>query len=126
MGYRSEVALCMYANKIEDAPVIKLWIKENFPVDEWSEYIRWTDKGMLLHADHIKWYDDYKEINEVHAAMDEFAELFARRDSHTHGAYEFIRIGEDMNDINEQNVGHIEWLISVERKITTEVTYDVK
>ena len=122
MGYRSDIALYMYAKAVEDAPTIKLWLKENFPVAEWEEYIRWTEKGMLLEAQHVKWYDDYDDVKRVDHAMDDFEDLFVAIGKDTpDGAIEFVRIGEDMEDIVHRGRGDIDYVLTIDRRIIVEV-----
>jgi hypothetical protein len=122
MGYRSDVALYMYAKRVEDAPAIKLWLKENFPVEHWEEDIRWTDKGMLLEVQQVKWYDDYDDVKRVDHAMDDFEDLFVAIGKDTpEGAYEFVRIGEDMEDMVHRGRGDIDYVLTVDRRIIVEV-----
>jgi hypothetical protein len=117
MGYRSDVAIAMYAVDNKDAPAIKLWLTENFPVKEWEDEIRWFDRGMILSANNIKWYDDTDEIKDVLKALHEFEELFIDDGDTPEGAYEFVRIGEDDDDVAQRREGNYEWLISLERSI---------
>lgn len=122
MGYRSDVALYMYAKRVEDAPAIKLWLKENFPVAEWEEDIRWTEKGMLLEAQHVKWYDDYDDVKRVDHAMDDFEDLFVAIGKDTpEGAIEFVRIGEDVEDMVHRGRGDIDYVLTIDRRIIVEV-----
>jgi hypothetical protein len=117
MGYRSDVTIYMYALKEKDAPAIKLWIKENFPFDEWVEYVRWVDKGLVFEANHIKWYDDYDDVKSVESALDDFEELFMNNKHDVpEGAYEYVRIGEDLDDLEVRYRGHVDYMLTVERK----------
>ena len=124
MGYRSDVAIAMYAVDEKDAPAIKLWIKENFPVPVWvdePDNIRWFARGMIFSINGVKWYDDYEDIKAVHNALDAFEELFVEEGDTPEGAYEFIRIGEDDDDIAQRRIGNVEWLLNLERSIHIEV-----
>jgi hypothetical protein len=122
MGYRSDVALYMYATHVDDAPVVKLWLKEHFP-EGWDSYIRWTDKGMMFYIEHVKWYDDEEEIKAVHKCMEDFNDLFIRtpRENMPECALEFMRIGEDDDDVKCERRGACDYVMSMERKIILEV-----
>ena len=126
MGYRSDVTIYMYALNEEDAPAIKLWIKENFPVEHWAEHVRWVNKGLVFEAEHVKWYDDYDDVKSVEGALDNFEELFIRDGKYElldvpRCAYEYVRIGEDLDDLEVRYRGHVDYKLEVQRKILVEV-----
>lgn len=115
MGYRSDVVMVMYAPREEHAAAIKLWIKENFPWRTWDERdcIAWLDNGLLFRADNIKWYDGYPEVDEVNRVRREFVDLFCNYEVNGEvddvgvckGAYEYIRVGEEFDDIEIEREG---------------------
>jgi hypothetical protein len=120
MGYRSDVAIAMYAMDVKDAPTIKLWIKENFPMPVWvdeTENVRWFDRGMIFNINGVKWYDDYEDIKAVHDALGAFEELFVEEGDTPEGAYEFIRIGEDDDDTVQRRSNNSDYVLSLERNI---------
>lgn len=124
MGYRSDVAIAMYAVDVKDAPAIKLWVKENFPMPVWvdeTENVRWFDRGMVFNINGVKWYDDYEDVKAVHDALDEFEELFVEEGDTPEGAYEFIRIGEDDDDTVQRRSNNAEYLIGLSRNLYIEV-----
>ena len=122
MGYRSDVTIYMYAVAREDAPAVKLWIKENFPVEHWAEHVRWVDKGLVFEAEHVKWYDDYDDVKSVEGALDNFEELFMNsKHDVPEGAYEYVRIGEDLDDLEVRYRGNVDYKLEVQRKILVEV-----
>ena len=99
MGYRSDVAIAMYADEAKDSAVIKLWLKENFPIHDWKDDIEWFDRGLLLRLHDVKWYEDYPEVKKVLKALNEFEELFIS-DNHdvARASFEYIRVGESDDD----------------------------
>ena len=122
MGYRSDVTAVFSAvNKI-DFPVIKLWLDENFPIEDFKQEIRWFDRGLVLELSGTKWYSDYADVIAFDEAVDDFVELFCEgKNGAVRGAYEFIRIGEDTDDIEMINRGDPDYFLGVSRSIECEV-----
>lgn len=125
MGYRSDVAIAMYAIEDKDAPAIKLWIKENFPFPDWDDEcakVKWFDRGLVFTVTSVKWYDSYEDVTRMHDAIETFEELFTSDDKDApYGAYEFIRIGEDDDDVEQRRTSDAEWIIGLNRSIYSEV-----
>jgi hypothetical protein len=117
MGYRSDVAAVFYATDKKDFPVIKLWLNENFPMEEFKENIRWFDKGMVFRDTHVKWYPDYDEVKAFDAAVENFVEMFC--EDNALGSYEFMRVGESYDDIETDEYGEYEGLLELNREIVT-------
>lgn len=128
MGYRSVVEAVFYTREKEQAPLLKLYVDENFPKcwrDEDIEYLKpikasnaW---GYHFIADNIKWYESYPEIQE----FNEFAEKFVVFSESKEGmpekqlswAYEFVRLGEEANDIEEERSNNADFILCVRREI---------
>ena len=124
MGYRSDVTAVFYASKAEHLPVLKLWLSENFPMDTFHEYIRWFDRGMIFEEGDTKWYDDYEEVKSFNAAVSKFLELVRTPSdpSAPKFCYEFIRIGESYDDIEDLQDGEeCECLLILNRSVTIDV-----
>ena len=123
MGYRSDVAIALYAARKEDAPAIKLWIEENFPFnyEEVKEDTKWFDRGIVYSALNVKWYDSYEDVQAIEAACHRFNELFCRHNSTITGAYEMVRIGEEHEDIETEYGGSCDYMLGVHRQITIEL-----
>lgn len=125
MGYRSDVAAAFYVNKPDDFPMLKLWLDENFPTSDWEQNIRWFSKGMLVECDSVKWYDGYPDVQAFEAAADKFIELCNNElnvEDVPKFNYEFIRIGEDYDDVDVVREGaRCEYLLEVQRSISVEV-----
>ena len=122
MGYRSDVAIAMYAVEEKDAPAIKLWLKENFPHEGGGDNaIRWFNRGMIFNVNHVKWYEfDDEDIKGVMSTLDEFEQLFSEQQDTPEGAYDYIRIGEDDDDVDQRHIGNAEYLVSLQRSIYIE------
>lgn len=122
MGYRSDVMAAFYVNKPDDLPMLKLWLDENFPMSDWDENIRWFSKGMIVGASYLKWYKSYRDVQAYKTAEDKFIELCNDESIAGKFNYEFIRIGEDYDDVDVVREGaRCEYLLEVQRSISVEV-----
>ncbi len=125
MGYRSDVKAAFYVRDAKHFPVLKLWLDENFPMEQLGNCIRWFDRGMVFEEEWVKWYDDYEDVKAFDAAVDKYLELVnavkANDDMPTF-LYEFVRIGEDYEDIVTDYEGvACECILGVTRSISCEV-----
>lgn len=125
MGYRSDIKAVFYT-KHDDFAVLKLWLDENFPLKEFKDDIRWIDrphcKGMMVELERVKWYDSYPDVRAFDKAAGKFIEMFCGElGTEHHFAYEFIRIGEDYNDVEVDRDGDFDYILEVEQKIISEV-----
>ena len=119
MGYRSDVAAVFYAADVKDFPVIKLWLQENFP-KEFEESITWFDRGMVFKEDSVKWYPDYPEVMEFEEAKDKFIHMFCEdNEGAVNGAFEFMRVGEQYEDVETDYCGDYDNLLELKREIIT-------
>ena len=128
MGYRSSVVCLMYGNNdIGDNTIVKEFVRSR--VEAYSgdadghvkasfNYDGW---GVKFQADDWKWYDSYPDIQFLEALFDEFEELVIGDDaSNTSYALEFVRIGEDSDDIEERMRGAIEGRTWISRCIVVD------
>ena len=102
MGYRSYVTILMYPRSKEDFAALKLYADETFP-DKFEVAGRHAgDKYLLLGFDGIKWYEGYEEVDVYTRAFSEWEDTF-RDEADPEGEaifhYEFMRIGEDYEDV---------------------------
>ena len=108
MGYYSDVAIAMQkkdyltlkqaiSSLCSAADLIEAAKKKEIQIDK--------EKYVVLKWQSIKWYNDFEEIS--------FIEKFLKKIPH----HDFIRIGEEMDDIEEyQGTNH--YLIEVQRDIS--------
>ena len=128
MGYRSSVVCLMYGNNdIGDNTIVKEFVRSR--VEAYSgdaeghvkasfNYDGW---GVKFQADDWKWYDSYPDIQFLEALFDEFEELVIGDDaSNTSYALEFVRIGEETDDIEERMRGAIEGRLYITRCISVD------
>lgn len=138
MGYRSDVVAVFYnivtgdeAKDKRNLATLDMFVRENFPEPIKPE--GHVDEGMVrlesgnrviyeFKASAVKWYESYPEVVAFDAFWDKFCQL--SDDSGEGGepvdwACEFIRIGENTEDIEEKSSNEAEWLLQVNRVIET-------
>jgi hypothetical protein len=123
MGYRSEVTALIYPaggeHNLLEYDKLKLLMNTTFKelFDEWGgerEYEdgwEWDDDHRVLQfiATSVKWYDSYSEVQRFVKFLEEVHELEYE--------YEFIRIGEEDDDIETDSTGDANGYLSVRRSI---------
>jgi hypothetical protein len=145
MGYRSDVVAVFYAQdrtgdehkerNERNRAKLKLFVEANFP--ESLRYGGLNDvfdtPTMLLYEfknTDVKWYDSYPEVIAFEQFWDSFENLCTKHipdapveDADTESvdwAAEFIRLGENADDIEERSLGEADWLLRVSRTIETD------
>ena len=131
MGYRSSVVCLMYGNNdIGDNTIVKEFVRSRVEAytsgrAEVGKYI--TDAfsydgwGVKFECQDWKWYDSYPDIQFLEQLFDEFEELLIGDDrSETSYGLEFVRIGEDSDDIEERMRGAIEGRLYITRCISVD------
>ena len=130
MGYRSDVMAVFYTHDITEYPAIKLFIDENMPeffkgnFEEGSDYMSTFSttkglRGIKFNIPSVKWYPSYPEVRQFEQALGKFKELSAEVDSKW--CCEFVRVGEEVEDIEEHQSYNAENLIYVSRTIESDV-----
>jgi hypothetical protein len=118
MGYRSDVQALIYpANgdtNLLEYDKLKTLMNTTFKdvLDFWSEdYFTWDDKHRVLKfsAPSIKWYDSYPEVDRFPKFLADVHELEYE--------YEFIRLGEEDDDVEEDSTGDAQGYMYVSRSI---------
>lgn len=136
MGYRSDVHIAFYLTKgTHDTPptpdnpllpfaALKLWFDETYPVkeakDEWCAEVEYGDDHILLTYTDVKWYAGYDHPNKVSDAFALFSTAFRSDERDHRGQYEFVRIGEDTDDIESERSSYADHRSNVERRIIFE------
>lgn len=140
MGYRSDVDIVFYvpAGSETAYPILKLWFDANYPhteaKDEWCASIDYDEENqaILVGYQDVKWYDGYDHPQAVEKAFDDIDNL-TRNDTITtvteddtdavpfEIAWEFVRIGEDDNDIETRASDNADYVIAVNR--STEISF---
>jgi len=121
MGYRSDVKAVFYTYEPSEFPAIKLFIDENIP--EWfkgDEYMKLFERGgklrgVMFDMSEVKWYPSYADINGFERAMGMFEKL--ANESNGNWCFEFVRLGEEVEDIEERQSDGSNNLLYVSRSI---------
>jgi hypothetical protein len=123
MGYRSDVTALIYPDGGEHSALnynkLKLLMNTTFKelFDEWggvregSDGWEWNDDMLVLQftATSVKWYDSFPEVESFVKFLGEIQELEYQ--------YEFIRLGEDADDIEDDCTGDANGYLSVSRSV---------
>ena len=126
MGYRSVVEAVFYTREKEQAPLLKLYVDENFPKNEELRECLTPIKasnawGYQFICEDVKWYASYTFVQEyAHFAekFQDFAESKEGADAkQLSWAYEFVRLGEEANDVEEHRSNNADYILSVRREI---------
>ena len=107
MGYRSEVAFRVETKTEDDLQSVIEKLKNKWAVNtgfKWEDFILDMivyDYELVLHGNDLKWYDGYEDVSAV---MDWFWELVDdyrdNKDTVISGI-QYIRLGEDPEDVEE-------------------------
>jgi hypothetical protein len=81
-----------------------------------------ADIYLLLEFDGIKWYEGYEEVDVYTRAFSEWDDMFARDEPDPEGEaifhYEFMRIGEDYEDVVYDRSYGSDHALNMSREIT--------
>jgi len=120
MGYRSDVHALFYTMQKEDLPLLKLFMDENYPKDlhDLEEISSNRIYGYEMKYENVKWYSDYEDVKAFTAFRTKYLALLdAQEENGKEWAFEFVRIGEDTEDVEcEQSMASI-GVLSVSRSI---------
>jgi hypothetical protein len=118
MGYRSDVKALIYPvsgeTNLLEYEKLKTLMNTTFKdvFEAWDdEYFKWNDEHRVLEfeAEGIKWYDSYPDVDRFTRFLDEVHELEYE--------YEFIRLGEELDDVESNNTGDSQGFLYVSRSI---------
>ena len=121
MGYRSDVMAVFYTYDPDEFPAIKLFIDENIP--EWfrgdeymSTFVGQQGKlhGVKFSMPDVKWYESYPDVKGFEEAVRKFEKL---SDGGDKWLWEFVRLGEEVEDVEDKSCAEAESLLYVNRSI---------
>jgi hypothetical protein len=118
MGYRSDVHALFYTTNKDDLPVLKLDMDENYPEDlhDLEEISSNRIYGYEMKYENVRWYDDYDDIKAFDALKTKYQALIEEQETGKQWCFEFVRIGEDDDDIEREQYDS-SYVLSVSRKI---------
>ena len=115
MGYRSDVTALIYPSSGEHSLLnyerLKLLMNTTFKqmLDDWGDSFSWDDRTRLLEfrATDVKWYAGYGDMDAFSQFLSEIRDLEYE--------YEFMRIGEDYTDIEQDYTGDCNGYLTLSR-----------
>lgn len=121
MGYRSDITAVFYCRH-DQWPAMKLFVDENFPTvgglirdEDLHEFTGKHIRGFKYEVQGWKWYPNYPEVIAFNAFANRFMEV-ADEDT-TRWAYEFVRLGENTDDIEDTYSTYADYVLNVSRSI---------
>ena len=123
MGYRSVVEAVFYTRDEEQAPLLKLYVDENFPRnEELRECLSPINApkvwGYHFICEDVKWYESYTFVKEYNEFVKKFHKLLSENErARPTWAFEFVRLGEDTSDIEEERSENADFILSVSREV---------
>jgi len=126
MGYRSDVAIAFYTHDPEHNGVVSLWLKSNFPFDDWGIADRTITEqskpnySFVFHVHDIKWYDGYPAVVRMNKLVEDFVDLFCSGADPV-AACEFMRSGEEDSDIESEMHGDGNYVLSITKSISVNI-----
>lgn len=121
MGYRSDVSTVIYGDDraAEKYALLKTLMNTTFKVayDSWSADAIWHDTKHVLEfkIEDVKWYESYADVAAFTQMLEDLQEIEGLN-------YEFVRIGEDDEDVERNNHGDgCEYITNVCRSIQVEL-----
>ena len=121
MGYRSTIAVAIYGTDrdADQYGALKTLMNTTFKeaYAENDAYAEWLDDKYVLmfRFEDVKWYETYEDVIRFTTMLTEIEEL---------GDYnfEFVRVGEDADDIETRHGGNdCEYILSVTRTIQVDL-----
>ena len=120
MGYRSDVMAVFYTYDPNEFPSIKLFIDENVP--EWFRGDKYMTtftgsnnlQGIKFDLQDVKWYESYPDVQGFEQVLNKFEKL---ADGGDKWLWEFVRLGEEVEDVEERSCSEAHNLIYVSRSI---------
>ena len=119
MGYRSDVMAVFYTYDPNEYPSIKLFIDENIP--EWfrgdeymSTFVKANLHGIKFSLQDVKWYPSYPDVHGFEQAIEKFEKL---SDGGHAWLWEFVRLGEEVEDVEDKHSYQADGLLHVVRSI---------
>ena len=120
MGYRSDVTCVMYASEPngerdeKGMAFVKAWLKSHI-AEEDNDYFEFDHPDMVVFSvERWKWYDSYPDIQRLENLFEDFMELCERGSNYR---MEFIRVGEDYEDIEMRESDNSHGLLRLKRSI---------
>jgi len=121
MGYRSQVAVVIYGDgrSQESYDLLKTLMNTTFKeaYTAFDGCAEWHDGKRVLEfkMEDVKWYDSYPDVRNFMQMLDDIGDMSGLN-------YEFLRVGEESEDIETTSEGsYPEYILSVTRSIQVDL-----
>lgn len=127
MGYRSDVRAHIYSYRVVGDPDNTVAVADGYArlklimsttykefMEYWGDSFSWNDNRQFLDfaMSDVKWYDDFPEVKKFMEFLKEIDELDFE--------YEFVRMGEETDDVERQSSDEADWFLEVRREIVSD------
>jgi hypothetical protein len=121
MGYRSDVTTLIYGDGLsqEKYDLLKTLMNTTFKgvYDEFEANAEWHDhkRALEFRMENVKWYESYSDVQNFMQMLNDIGDMSGLN-------YEFIRVGEETDDIEQlQNGEDLRYALSVSRSIEVDL-----
>lgn len=123
MGYRSDVTVLIYPDNgeqnAERYDTLKVLMNTTFKnvYEEFDEAFEWLDRHRVLKfaVESVKWYENHPDVMDFQSMLDAIGDMEGFN-------YEFMRVGEDTDDIEQQQRGEdLQYHITLVRSIEVDL-----
>ena len=140
MGYRSRIVAAFYSQaptdiegdvetaKARNIATLDMFMRENFPSDVLGDIERITTRNgrvvWQFTAEDVKWYESYPEVQKFEEFWERFCALAnweeGKGEDPVFWSCEFMRLGENDDDVESRASNDAEWLLRLSRAIETD------
>jgi hypothetical protein len=93
-------------------------VRDKTSADFLFDNFRVVERGYVYEIEDMKWYDSYSEVKMFNALVESFKDAFIEDlDAEPDYGYEFVRIGEEDDDIQTESDGTVDYVLQVQRSI---------
>ena len=128
MGYRSDVTVLMYAGTPEEQVIVNEWVKAQLAKrgGDLMHNFTFMHRMVRFDAENWKWYDSYPEVQWLEKLFEDYVDIFCSTlknptvetlNKERTYAIEYVRVGEEYEDIESWDKGESQGRLYVSRQI---------
>ena len=128
MGYRSDVTVIMYARTPEEQVMVNEWVKGQLAKrgDDLIDKFTFMHRMVRFDAEQWKWYDSDEEVQWLEKLFEDYVDIFCSTlknptvetlNKERTYAIEYVRVGEEYEDIESWDKGESQGRLYVSRQI---------
>lgn len=137
MGYRSDVKVVFYVDRPYSGPngqmkkalaIFDLWWESvKGIIDPQNDFSTKNKNSVLCEFNDVKWYSGYEDVKEFEECMNSFVENYVENENldagsglHAYFNCDFMRVGEEYEDIDVRRWGH-GYALNLSREIIVDI-----